>query len=100
MELTRRYTDFAELTPAMLHEFIEKVIVHEADKSSGVREQRIDIYLNYIGQFDVPEWFVIEDDTPQVILTAAEKQRAQWREYARVAREKKRAAKMQEQQTA
>ena len=100
MELTRRYTDFTELTPAMLHEFIEKVVVHEADKSSGVREQRVDIYLNYIGQFDVPEWFALEDDTPQVILTAKEKQRAQWREYARVAREKKRAAKIQEQQTA
>ena len=77
-----------------MNEFIEKVVVHEADKSSGVREQRIDIYLNYIGQFDVPEWFEMEDDTPQVILTAKEKQRAQWREYARVAREKKRAAKI------
>ncbi len=50
MELVRRYTDFSELTPAMLHEFVEKVVVHEADKSSGVREQRVDIYLNYIGQ--------------------------------------------------
>ena len=100
MELTRRYTDFTELTPAMLHEFIEKVVVHEADKSSGIREQRIDIYLNYIGQFDVPEWFDMEDDVPPVILTAKEKQRAQWREYARVAREKKRAAKMLEQKTA
>jgi len=100
MELVKRYTDFSELTPAMLHEFIEKVIVHEADKSSGVREQRVDIYLNYIGQFDVPEWFEMEDDTPQVILTADEKKRAKWREYARVAREKKRAAKILEQHTA
>jgi len=88
MELVKRYTDFAELTPAMLHEFIEKIVVHEADKSSGIREQRVDIYLNYIGQFNAPEWFELEDDAPQVILTAKEKQRAQWREYARVAREK------------
>jgi len=100
MELVKRYTDFSELTPAMLHEFIEKVIVHEADKSSGVREQRVDIYLNYIGQFNAPEWFELEDDAPQVILTAKEKQRAQWSEYARVAREKKRLAKLQEQQIA
>ena len=98
MELTRRYTDFTELTPAMLHEFIEKVVVHEADKSSGVREQRVDIYLNYIGQFDVPEWFVIEDDTPLIILTPDEQQRAKWREYARRARERKFAAKKREQQ--
>jgi len=97
MELTRRYTDFTELTPAMLHEFIEKVVVHEADKSSGVREQQIDIYLNYIGQFDVPEWFELEDDTPTIPLTADEEKRAKWREYARKARAKKLAAKMQEQ---
>ena len=97
MELTRRYTDFTELTPAMLHEFIEKVVVHEADKSNGVREQQVDIYLNYIGQFGVPDWFELEDDTPAIILTAEEEKRAKWREYARVAREKKRIAKMQEQ---
>ena len=97
MELVKRYTDFSELTPAMLNEFVSKVIIHEADKSSGVRKQQVDIYLNYIGQFNVPEWFALEDDTPQVILTAKEKQRSQWREYARKGREKKRAAKMQEQ---
>jgi len=98
MELTRRYTDFTELTSAMLHEFVEKVVVHEADKSSGVREQRIDNYLNYIGQFDVPDWFEIEDDTPAMLLTPDEQKRAKWREYARKSREKKIAAKMQEQQ--
>jgi hypothetical protein len=46
----------------------------------------------------VPEWFALEDDTPAIILTADEQKRAKWREYARVAREKKRAAKMQEEQ--
>jgi len=98
MELVKRYTDFSELTPAMLHEFIEKVIVHEADKSSGVREQRVDIYLNYIGQFDVPAWFELGGDTPTAILTSDEQKRAKWREYARKSRERKLAAKMQEQQ--
>ena len=98
MELTRRYNDFTELTPAMLHEFIEKVVVHEADKSSGVREQRVDIYLNYIGQFDLPAWFALEDDAPVAVLTADEQQRAKWRESARKSREKKIAAKLQEQQ--
>lgn len=88
MELVKRYTDFSELTPTMLHEFVEKVVVHEADKSSGVRQQRIDIYLNYIGQFEVPENY--EDDyAPEPVLpkTPTEIQRAKWREYARVARE-------------
>ncbi|MDD2362965.1 MAG: recombinase family protein [Oscillospiraceae bacterium] len=99
MELVNRYTDFSELTPAMLHEFVEKVVVHEADKSSGVRQQRVDIYLNYIGQFEVPEDY--KDDyveEPALPKTPTEIQRAKWREYARVAREKKRAAKLAGQQ--
>lgn len=98
IELVKKYTDFTELTPAMLHEFVEKVIVYEADKSSGRREQRVDIYLNFIGRFDVPDWY--EDDFEEAPgpQTPQEIQRAKWREYARVAREKKRIAKMQEEQ--
>jgi len=55
MELVKRHTEFTEFSAALLNEFIEKVIVHEADKSSGRREQKIDIYLNYIGKFELPE---------------------------------------------
>jgi hypothetical protein len=33
----------------MLHAFVEKVVVHEADKSSGKRTQKVDIFLNFIG---------------------------------------------------
>jgi DNA invertase Pin-like site-specific DNA recombinase len=54
LELVRRYTQFDELTTAMLHEFVDKVLVHEADKSSGERRQQIDIYLNFIGNFQIP----------------------------------------------
>ena len=43
-----RYADFEELTPAMLRDLIEKIIVHEGDKSSGHREQRIEIYYTFI----------------------------------------------------
>jgi len=91
MELVKRYTNFTELTPAMLHEFVEKVVVHEADKSSGWREQRVDIYLNYIGRFHVPEDYegeLIEDSA----LTPEEQKRAKWREYKHRARAKKLAA--------
>ena len=52
--IVKRYTDFTELTPSMITEFIEKIVVHEADKSSGEREQQVDIYLNFIGKFEVP----------------------------------------------
>ena len=54
MELVRKYTDFSELTTPMIHEFIDKIVVHEADKSTGERIQQIDIYLKYVGRLDVP----------------------------------------------
>lgn len=55
IELVKRHTEFTELSAALLNEFVEKVIVHEADKSSGTRTQQVDIYLNFIGKFELPE---------------------------------------------
>lgn len=59
IELVKRYTDFSELTTPMLNEFIEKVVVHEATGGRGnSRRQRLDIYLNFIGAFEVPAHIV------------------------------------------
>jgi len=63
------YTFKNELTTPMLNEFIEKVVVHEADKSTGDRRQKVDIYFNFIGCFVPPK--------PEVILTAEEEAKAQ-----------------------
>jgi hypothetical protein len=52
--LVRKYTSFEELTPAMLHEYVDKVVVFEAERPRGQRNQRVDIYLTYIGQFIPP----------------------------------------------
>ena len=52
--LVRKYTDFEELTGAMLHEYVSKIVVHEAERPRGQRNQRVDIYLSYIGQFTAP----------------------------------------------
>ena len=54
IEIVKKHTDFSELTPQMIAEYIEKIVVHEADKSSGERQQQVDIYLNFIGRFEVP----------------------------------------------
>ena len=63
------YTSFDEMTTPMLNEFIEKVVVHEADKSTGDRWQKVDIYFNFIGCFVPPR--------PEVVLTAEEEVKAQ-----------------------
>ena len=53
IELVRKFTDFTELTTPMIHEFVDKIVVHEADKSTGDRIQQIDIYLKYVGKLDL-----------------------------------------------
>lgn len=75
LELVKRYTDFSELTAPMLNEFIEKVVVHEADKSTGERVQKVDIYLNFIGAFTVPKM--------EAALTAEQEAREQRKLQAR-----------------
>ena len=52
--LAKKYTDFSELTTQMLNEFIEKIIVHAPEKVDGDRVQEIEIYLNFIGRFELP----------------------------------------------
>ncbi len=54
MALAKKYTDFSELTTPMINEFVDKIVVHEADRSTGERTQEVDIYLKFIGKFDVP----------------------------------------------
>ena len=57
LKIVRRYTEPTELTPALLREFVDKIVVHEADKSSGHRVQRIDIHYSFIGEIDLsPEY--------------------------------------------
>ena len=52
LKIVKKYTEPTELTPALLREFVEKVVVHAPDKSSGHRIQRIDIHYNFIGKID------------------------------------------------
>ena len=47
VSVVRRYDKITELTPKMIGEFIEKIVVHEGDKSSGHRTQKVDIYFKF-----------------------------------------------------
>ena len=55
ISLAKKYTDYTELTTPMLNEFVEKILVHEAEKVDGERVQEVEIYLNYIGKMVLPE---------------------------------------------
>ena len=57
LKIVKKYTEPTELTPALLREFVEKIVVHAPDKSSGHRMQRIDVHYNFIGEIDLsPEY--------------------------------------------
>lgn len=53
MSIIEKYQSSLELTPELLHAFIDKILVHETDKSDP-KQQRIDIYFNFIGLYSVP----------------------------------------------
>lgn len=50
LKLVHKYTVPDKLFPELLNAFVEKIMVHEADKSSGHRVQQIDIHYNFIGE--------------------------------------------------
>ena len=55
LELMGRYKSFEEITPTMLNECIEKIIVHERDRKGSVETtQKVEVYFNFIGQFELP----------------------------------------------
>jgi len=99
IELVRRYTRFEELTPAMINEFVDKVIVHEGvwsendGKNRGSRTQEVDVYLKYIGKFDVPDMRTAEEiETERIAFEKAEQKRKYKREHQRKKAAEKRAA--------
>ena len=55
LALAKKYTDFSELTTPMINEFVDKILVHAPEKVDGDRVQEVEIYLNFIGKFDLPE---------------------------------------------
>ena len=53
----RRITLLAEVTPEMVHEFIEKIFVSKPERIDGKRIQTLDIYYNGIG--------IVREPTPE-----------------------------------
>ena len=54
IEKVRRVTRMTELTPELVHEFIEKIVVSKPDYRDGKRYQTVDIYYNGVGVIREP----------------------------------------------
>ena len=56
MNIVRRHISFEELTPTLLREFIEKIVVHECSYDENKhRRQEIEIYYSFVGKVDLPD---------------------------------------------
>ena len=60
MGIVHKYASFEELTPTLLREFVEKIVVHEAVALDGKRRgkqrtQAIEIYYSFVGKVDLPQ---------------------------------------------
>ena len=76
----------------MLNEFIDKIVVHAPYRDEVDRFQQIDIYFNFIGQFELPK----AEPTPEEIaeMERLRKRRLRNKLYTRRYREKKKAEKL------
>ncbi|MCL1890892.1 MAG: DUF4368 domain-containing protein [Coriobacteriia bacterium] len=89
IQLVERYTDFEEITPVMIREFIEKIVVH-AKENQYVQSspQRVEIHLNFIGEFELLD--AKHEPTPEEL---AEQERIEKeREYNRRRYQKRKAS--------
>ncbi len=50
----KKYTEITELTPEILNELIEKILVHQTEKVNGKKVQEIDIYYRGVGIISFP----------------------------------------------
>jgi len=50
----REMTDVKELTPTLVNSLIERIEVHNNDKSSGHCYVKVDIYFTAAGMIDIP----------------------------------------------
>ncbi|MFY1027832.1 DUF4368 domain-containing protein [Actinobacillus seminis] len=63
ISLISRYENFDELTNTMINEFVEKIIIHERDrKGSQTSKQKIEIYFNFIGNYEPPKEELTEEE--------------------------------------
>ncbi len=53
LQLVKRHTEISTINPELIREFVDKIIVYQAEKINGKQEQRIKIYYNCIGAIEI-----------------------------------------------
>lgn len=91
IEVIRKYMNITELNHLVVHELIDKIIVHPSTVADGQRVQKVEIYFNFVGEVDLAytddELEELQREKEQKIL----QKKARRREYHKAFQEKKKA---------
>lgn len=67
VDLMARYNNFDEITPFMVNEFVDYILVHDRDRKGSIQTtQKIDIYFNFIGNYSMPEPELSEEEKAKI----------------------------------
>ena len=88
--LVKKYQHITELTDPMLYEFIDKVVVHAPTGGMGrYRQQRIDVYFSFIGNYVVPGTVISEEERiAQIDAVYEQKEKDKKKRSAKKAKER------------
>lgn len=53
IELIHKYTNQTELDEKIVHELVDKIIVHQAEMKGKQRTQKVEIHFNFVGPIDL-----------------------------------------------
>ena len=60
LKIVRKYSEIEELTLDILHEFIDKIVVHHREEVMGETIQKVEIYYKMIGHIEIPRMSKLE----------------------------------------
>lgn len=75
LERVHKYSDIKELIPEILHEFIDKVVVHHREQIDGQTVQKVEIYYKMVGKVEIPNMSKAEKEKCLKIFGSNRKER-------------------------
>lgn len=72
LDIIDKTTHIETLTAEIVREFIEKIVVHHRKKKDGITTQKVEIYYNVIGKFELPPLYNLdlsENKTQEINLS-------------------------------
>lgn len=60
LDIVENTTHLEKLTAEVVREFIDKIVVHHRKEAGGITTQKVEIYYNVIGKFELPPCYTLE----------------------------------------